>query len=77
MSVLFFLIYHIVSTIGEKSVKEGSLAPGVGMWIAIFTLAPLGAFLTYKATADSVLFDLDYYRRWVKRLFTKKEVVDS
>jgi len=72
MSVLFFLIYHSISTIGEKSVKEGSLAPGVGMWIAIFTLSPLGAFLTYKATADSVLFDLDYYRRWIKKLFSKE-----
>jgi len=73
MSVLFFLLYHIISTIGEKSVKEGSLSPALGMWIAIFTLAPLGAFLTYKATADSVLFDLDYYKRWVVRLFSKKE----
>lgn len=73
MSVLFFLLYHIISTIGEKSVKEGSLSPALGMWIAIITLAPLGAFLTYKATVDSVLFDLDYYKRWVVRLFSKRE----
>ncbi len=77
VSVLFFLLYHIISTIGEKSVKEGSLSPSVGMWIAIFTLAPLGAFLTYKATADSVLFDLDYYKRWVARLFSKSKTIDS
>ncbi len=70
MSVLFFLLYHIISTIGEKSVKEGSLSPSLGMWVAIFTLAPLGAFLTYKATADSVLFDIDYYKRWFKKLFS-------
>ncbi len=74
MSVLFFLVYHIISTIGEKSVKQGSLAPSIGMWVAIFTLAPLGAFLTYKATADSVLFDIDYYKRWFKKLFVKKDV---
>lgn len=74
MSVLFFLLYHIISTIGEKSVKEGSLSPFLGMWIAIFVLAPLGAFLTYKATADSVLFDIDYYKRWFKRIFSKKEL---
>jgi lipopolysaccharide export system permease protein len=73
MSVLFFLLYHIISTIGEKSVKEGSLSPVIGMWIAIFTLAPLGAFLTYKATADSVLFDIDYYRRWIKRIFSRQD----
>ena len=71
MSVLFFLIYHIISTIGEKAAKEGSLTPFIGMWIAIFTLSPLGVFLTYKATVDSALFDLDFYKRWFKRLFVK------
>lgn len=69
MSVIFFLIYHIISTIGEKAAKEGSLTPFVGMWIAIFTLSPLGIFLTYKATVDSALFDLDFYKRWFKQLF--------
>lgn len=73
MSVLFFLIYHIISTIGEKSVKEGSLSPFLGMWVAIICLSPLGIFLTYKATVDSVLFDLDIYKRWFKRVFSKKD----
>lgn len=73
MSVIFFLIYHIISTIGEKAAKEGSLTPFVGMWIAIFTLSPLGIFLTYKATVDSALFDLDFYKRWFKQLFEKKQ----
>lgn len=73
MSVLFFLIYHIISTIGEKSVKEGSLSPFLGMWIAIICLSPLGIFLTYKATVDSVLFDLEIYKRWFKRIFSKKD----
>jgi len=73
MSVLFFLLYHIISTIGEKSIKEGSLSPVLGMWIAIICLSPLGVFLTYKATVDSVLFDLDVYKRWFKQIFFKKE----
>lgn len=73
MSVLFFLLYHIISTIGEKSVKEGTLTPFIGMWIAIFALTPLGIFLTYKATVDSALFDLDFYKRWFKRLITKNK----
>lgn len=72
VSVLFFLLYHIISTIGEKAAKEGSMNTFVGMWIAIFVLSPLGAFLTYKATGDSVLFDLEYYKNWFKKLFAKK-----
>jgi lipopolysaccharide export system permease protein len=66
------LFYHIISTVAEKSVKEGSLHPVFGMWVAIIVLAPLGVFLTYKATVDSALFDLDYYKQAIIKLFSKK-----
>ncbi|NEU09858.1 YjgP/YjgQ family permease [Flavihumibacter sp. R14] len=69
MSVLFFLLYHIVSTVGEKSVKEGTVDPMLGMWMSIIAFTPLGIFLTYKATVDSVLFDADFYKMWLKKLF--------
>jgi lipopolysaccharide export system permease protein len=72
MSVLFFLVYHIISTVGEKYVKDGSLEPVIGMWVAIVALSPLGAFLTYKAAVDSVLFDIDIYKQWFKKLLPKK-----
>ena len=71
ISVVFFLIYHIISTIGEKYAKEGDLSPILGMWIAIIVLSPVGAFLTYKASVDSVLFDVDLYKRWFKNLLKK------
>lgn len=76
MSVLFFLVYHIISTIGEKSAKEGTLSTELGMWIAIICLSPLGAFLTYKASVDSVLFDLDSYKRLFKQVFQRKNEQD-
>jgi lipopolysaccharide export system permease protein len=71
MSVIFFLVYHIISTIGEKYAKEGDLSPIFGMWIAIIVLSPVGAFLTYKASVDSVLFDVDLYKRWFKNVLKK------
>lgn len=72
VSVIFFLIYHIISTVGEKSVKVGDTNPILGMWIAIFLLTPVGLFLTYKATVDSALFDLDLYKNLFKKWFGKK-----
>jgi lipopolysaccharide export system permease protein len=71
VSVIFFLFYHIISTIGEKYAKEGDISPILGMWIAILVLSPIGAFLTYKASVDSVLFDIDLYKRWFKNLIKK------
>lgn len=73
VSVVFFLLYHIISTVGEKSVREGTMSPVFGMWMAIFILSPLGLFLTYKATVDSVLFDVDLYKNLFKRIFKKKQ----
>lgn len=73
VAVLCFLVYHIISTIGEKSVRDGSTSPLVGMWIALFLLAPVGAFFTHKATTDSALFDLDSYRRFFQKLLSKKD----
>ncbi len=73
VSVVFFLIYHIISTVGEKYVKGGNLSPAIGMWLAIFVLTPVGLFLTYKATIDSALFDVDAYKNLYKKVFNRKK----
>nr|WP_283769991.1 LptF/LptG family permease [Mucilaginibacter sp. Bleaf8] len=68
VAVIFFLIYYIIGTIGEKSVKEGGLSPLVGMWISIAVLTPIGLFLSYKAATDSALFDAEPYKRFFQKL---------
>ena len=73
VSVIFFLVYYIISTIGEKSVKDGDLSPFIGMWIAILVLTPIGLFLSYKAANDSVLFDMEAYKRFFNKLLRRKE----
>jgi lipopolysaccharide export system permease protein len=75
VSVAFFLIYYIISTIGEKSVKDGGMSPILGMWISIFILTPVGLFLSYKAATDSALFDADSYKRYFNKIFKRKEAV--
>ncbi|MDN3582228.1 LptF/LptG family permease [Mucilaginibacter flavus] len=72
ISVVFFLIYHIISTIGEKSVKAGNIPTFFGMWIAIIVLLPIGLFLSYKAATDSVLFDMDSYKRFFNKFLKRK-----
>lgn len=77
VAVIFFLIYYIISTIGEKFVKDGDLAPMIGMWIAILVLTPIGMFLSYKAANDSELFNVEAYNKFIKKItgfFSKKQV---
>ena len=77
MAIIFFLLYHIIATVSEKSASTGSLQPFFGMWLAIIVLSPLGAFLTYKATVDSALFDIDYFKQLIIGLFKKKNTTDD
>ncbi len=68
ISIAFFLIFHVSSITGEKLIKEGELSVATGMWIATFVLSPVGVFLTYKASTDSSLLDMDAYSNIVRRL---------
>ena len=68
MAIIFFLIYYVISTLAEKSAREGNIDTTLGMWTAIIVLAPLGVFLTYKAATDSALFDIEQYKTIGKKL---------
>ncbi|UTW62294.1 LptF/LptG family permease [bacterium SCSIO 12741] len=68
ISVLLFIAFHIASISGEKMVKQGQMTPWIGMWMASLALTPVGIFLTYKATTDSVILDSEFYRKLVGKL---------
>ena len=67
VSVIFFVIFHVLSITGEKFAKEGIIDSATGMWMASSILLPVGIFLTYKATRDSAIFDTDFYLRFTKK----------
>ncbi len=83
VSVIFFVIYYIISIPGEKGVKEGTMPAVVGMWISTLILTPIAVYLTYKATNDSALLDTDWYagkikalqERWEPRIAKIKNVI--
>lgn len=78
ISVLFFMVFHVLSITGEKLVKENSLEAFQGMWLATACLLPVGIFLTYKATSDSPIMEMDTYKKVFdfigNKLFPKKEM---
>lgn len=71
VSVIFFVIYYIISITGEKMAKEGTWNAFSGMWLSTFILTPLAVFLMYKATNDSNLFNVEWYYAHVNRLTAK------
>lgn len=77
VSVIFFIIFHILSITGEKLAKEEAIPPYQGMWMATVILLPIGIFLTYKATSDSSIFDSNAYTEAIKNIFIRKKVQQS
>jgi lipopolysaccharide export system permease protein len=73
VSIIFFLIYHVTSITGEKMAKEGVIPPFKGMWLSAAVLLPVGMFLIYKATHDSVIFDGDVYRNFFRKFSKSKK----
>ncbi|MBR3846997.1 MAG: LptF/LptG family permease, partial [Alistipes sp.] len=73
VSVLFFVIYYIISLSGEKAAKEGNWDAIYGMWLSTFVLSPIAIYLTYKATNDSTLLDTDWYAGKIKLLQEKMQ----
>jgi lipopolysaccharide export system permease protein len=62
-AVIFFIIFHLFNTFGEKFVKEDVTSAFTGMWLSTMVLIPIAAFLTYKAMRDSQLFNKEFYYR--------------
>ena len=50
VSVLFFVIYYIISTVAERTAEYGDLNMFLGVWLSSLIILPIGLFLTFKAT---------------------------
>lgn len=70
-ATLFFLLYYVLTIMGENMVVSGFITPWKGIWMSTLLLAPLGVFLTYKATRDSALFDRDAYKRFFQKIIRR------
>jgi lipopolysaccharide export system permease protein len=72
ISVIFFVIFYVISIWGEKMAKEGTWDALYGMWLPIPIFMLVAIYLTVKAKNDSSLLDTDWYdvrmRRMAKRV---------
>jgi lipopolysaccharide export system permease protein len=68
ISVLFFLVYYIISLSGEKFVRESMVTPFQGMWISAVVLFPIGIFLTYKAATDAAIMNMETYTNFIRKI---------
>ena len=83
ISVIIFVVYYTIDTGATRVARSGEMDMVLGVWLSSIVLAPLGAFFTYKSNNDSVVFNLELYTNFIRRLFglrlkrhlTYKEVI--
>ena len=56
LALCVFLLYYVVSMVGEQLVKTGTLDPWSGMWLSTLLLTPLAALLMWSTLKE---------RRWL------------
>lgn len=75
-AVMIFIIYHFMNVFGKKFAQEDGITPFLGAWLSSIVLTPFAILLTYRATNDIGLMQMDQImdplNKFIKRLFQKK-----
>ena len=83
ISVIVFIVFYILDNTGQTMAKKEMWTMWFGLGLAPAVLIPMAIFFTYKATNDSVVFNVEVYtdllRRFlglrIKRHVARKEVI--
>ncbi len=73
LGVVSFLTFHFIGIFAKNSAEDGTITPMVAAWLSTVIMLPIGVYLTYRATTDQGLFDLDGILIPIKRFFSKKK----
>jgi lipopolysaccharide export system permease protein len=73
VALLLFLTYHFIGVFAKNSAENGALHPFIATWLSTIIMLPLSIWLTYRATTDQSIFDLESFTQRILRLFGKKK----
>lgn len=67
VSIIFFIIFYVISMQGEKWAKADIIDPLWGIWAANLVLLPIGLLFLRQARNDVRLFEADFYNVLIDR----------
>ncbi len=80
ISIVFFILYYVMSITGKKWAEEGLVTPFLGIWGFSLVLLPVGLFFLRQAKNDARILESDFYAVIVEKLrarFFKKSRIDE
>lgn len=73
VAILLFLTYHFIGIFAKNSAEDGTMHPFIASWLSTAIMLPLGVWLTYRATTDQGIVDIDSFLQRLGRLFKRKK----
>ena len=70
-AILIFITFHFINTFGKKVAQENGITPFLGSWMSSIVLSPLAVLLTYRATNDIGLINMDVILAPFQKLYQK------
>ena len=70
-AVLIFITFHFINTFGKRFAQENGMTPFLGSWMSSIILSPLAILLTYRATNDIGLINIDVILEPIQKLLQK------
>lgn len=70
-AILIFIIFHFINTFGKKVAQENGITPFLGCWMSTILLSPLAILLTYRATNDIGLINMDVILAPFQKIYQK------
>ena len=70
-SIIFFIIFYVLSILGEKWAKQEVVSVPVGVWTANGILLIFGLIFLFQARKDARFFESDFYKVVFDRLLRR------
>lgn len=70
-SIIFFIVFYVLSILGEKWAKQEALTVPVGVWAANAILFVFGLIFLIQARRDARFFESDFYKVIMERFLRR------
>lgn len=76
-AITIFIAFHFINVFGKKLAQESGISPFLGAWMSSFLLTPFAILLTYRATNDVGLFNINNMTQPIINFFEKIKKTQS
>jgi len=71
IAALTFMVYFMLSSVGENLAETHAISPFIGIWLAGFFFTPVAWIITRAASNDAQVFSQDMWKKLLSKLIKR------